>query len=158
MRPHGRARVSPSHPEAHAVCDSCGFLFNHIDLAFQWNWQGPRLQNLRFLRCRSCLDKPSEFKRTLILPPDPVPIANPRPEFNVKNDNPLDGQNFDPLRLVPNSSGITVNGNIGNMTGGAGIDAAFLNQGIITTSSIAALVQGYVSKTSYNSALKGGIL
>lgn len=36
--------------------------------------------NLRQLRCSRCLDKPSPFLRTLVLPPDPTPVLNARPE------------------------------------------------------------------------------
>jgi hypothetical protein len=80
-RPRGRARVNPDDPRAFAVCDRCGFLFNHHDLAFQHQWQGVKLQNKRILVCESCSDKPSQFLRAIILPPDPKPIFNPRPEF-----------------------------------------------------------------------------
>jgi hypothetical protein len=64
-----------------AVCDRCGFLFNHPDLTFQYQWQGVKLQNKRILVCENCSDKPSQFLRAITLPPDPLPIFNPRPEF-----------------------------------------------------------------------------
>jgi len=31
MRPHGRARVSARNPRALAICDRCGFLYNHVN-------------------------------------------------------------------------------------------------------------------------------
>lgn len=35
--------------------------------------------------CRICLDKPAEFLRTIILPPDPLPLKNARvPDFDYE--------------------------------------------------------------------------
>jgi len=36
---------------------------------------------LRLLVCRRCLDKPQIQLRTIVIPPDPLPVINPRPEF-----------------------------------------------------------------------------
>ena len=84
MRPHGRAQISARAPRALGVCDRCGFLYNHDELQWQWDWQqGPRLFNLRILVCRTCLDIPQESGRTIVLPPDPMPIGDPRPEYYV---------------------------------------------------------------------------
>jgi hypothetical protein len=165
-RPHGRARVSPRNPVAFAICERCGFLYNHTDLSYQFDWRGTRLQNLRIQVCQSCTDKPFEHNRVIILPPDPIPIANPSPEFNVSNNNPLSlpGPNWDPLRLLPISglsSLVTRNGNIGNLTGGAGVDAAFsgivdYSTTLLPASSLPAY-GGYTlgpSKRSYNGALR----
>jgi hypothetical protein len=83
MGVYGRASVSRRWPRAHAICERCGGRFNHDQLQWQFQWNGPRLQNLRILVCRSCLDVPQEQLRTIILPPDPVPIENPRPELST---------------------------------------------------------------------------
>lgn len=80
MRPHGHARVNPSSPSAFGVCDRCGRLFNLSDLTYQFDWRGPRLANLRIKVCRQDLDKPFNFYRPIILPPDPMPVLDPRPE------------------------------------------------------------------------------
>lgn len=79
-RPKGRAIIDPEYPRALAVCDRCGKLFNHYMLSWQHQWRGVSLQNLRILVCEECLDKPSPFLRTIILPPDPPVIFNARPE------------------------------------------------------------------------------
>jgi hypothetical protein len=82
MRSHGRARVDPQNPEAFAVCDRCGFRRNHVDLTWQYQYRGNALTNIRVLVCADkCLDVPHEFARPVILPPDPVPITDPRPEL-----------------------------------------------------------------------------
>lgn len=80
MRIHGRARVDPQNPEAFGVCDRCRFLYNLVDLVWQHEWQGNRLVNLWLRVCRRCLDRPHEFTRPAILPPDPVPVWQPRPD------------------------------------------------------------------------------
>lgn len=79
-RPHGHARVNPDNPRAWATCDRCGFNFNHYMLQWQYQWTGFKLTNLRILVCDSCLDKPAPFLQAIILPPDPPPLFNVRPE------------------------------------------------------------------------------
>ena len=76
---HGRAHVDPSNPHAFAICDRCGFLYNHVQLNWQYQWVGPQMQNLRLLVCSTCMDTPQEQLRTIILPPDPLPVWNARP-------------------------------------------------------------------------------
>jgi hypothetical protein len=76
------ARVNPSDPQAWAICDLCGRLYNHVDLRWNMEWAGVQLQNTYSLRCRECVDLPQEQLRTIILPPDPPPILNARvPNF-----------------------------------------------------------------------------
>lgn len=79
-RYHGRAQVNPSSPRAFATCDRCGFLYNLDRLQWQFQWAGTQLQNLRLLVCDPCLDVPQEQLRAIIIPPDPVPVFNARPE------------------------------------------------------------------------------
>lgn len=78
MRPHGRAKVSSKNPEAFAICDDCGFLFNHSELRWQFEWGGNKLVNKRQLVCRRCNDLPNNQLRAIVLPADPMPIMNPR--------------------------------------------------------------------------------
>jgi hypothetical protein len=49
-------------------------------LRWRYEWTGPQLQNLRFLRCELCFTQPNPTLRTIILPPDPVPVLNARVE------------------------------------------------------------------------------
>lgn len=84
---HGRAQVSTSRPQAFAVCDSCGIWHNQVDLSWQHQWAGVKLQNLRLLVCRRCLDVPQPQLKARILQPDPVPIRNPRPEYFSIDEN-----------------------------------------------------------------------
>lgn len=116
----GRARVDRNRPQALAICDRCGFEFNHVDLSWQFDWRGPNLANLRILVCNACLDKPQlNGQRTIILPPDPDPIKNARPEQRVVQENP-----FSTVGLTLTSN-VSAGANFGTMTGGGGINAAF---------------------------------
>jgi hypothetical protein len=78
MRPHGRAKVSSKNPQAFAICDGCGFLYNHVDLVWQMEWAGNRIINQHQLVCRRCNDVPNQQLRAIVLPADPQPIMNPR--------------------------------------------------------------------------------
>lgn len=75
----GRATIDPSAPDALGICQRCGNLWNLRDLQYQFQWQGPQLQNTYLRVCPDCMDVPSEFLRTIILPPDPEPVLNALP-------------------------------------------------------------------------------
>lgn len=88
-RPHGRARVSTTKPQAFATCDRCGLLYNLVDLRWQFGWRGMQLKNTQVLVCTvTCLDKPQEQLRTIVIPPDPVPVINARPEPYLVDERP----------------------------------------------------------------------
>lgn len=81
----GRARTNPSNPQAHAFCDRCGGRYNHVNLTWQLDWAGVGMINKRILVCRTCLDTPQSQLRSIVLPPDPIPILNPRPGKNASS-------------------------------------------------------------------------
>jgi len=88
-RPHSRASVDPENPACWGTCDRCGLLYNLNRLHFQHQWSGSKLLNLRLLVCDRCLDIPAAFLRTLVLPPDPPPIFNARPEpYSIDEASP----------------------------------------------------------------------
>ncbi len=37
----GRASTNASNPQAHAICDRCGFRYNHVNLKWQYDWRCP---------------------------------------------------------------------------------------------------------------------
>lgn len=77
----GRAVTNPRNPRAFGVCDRCGIWYNlEAKLNYQYEWQGTRLQNLNLRVCPKCMDIPQPQLKARILPPDPVPVRNPRPE------------------------------------------------------------------------------
>ena len=84
----GRAKTSPSNPQAHAICDRCGFRYNRVDLNWQYDWRGATMQNVRILVCNTCMDTPQEQQRAIVVPADPVPIFQPRTQdFSVAETN-----------------------------------------------------------------------
>jgi hypothetical protein len=76
----GRAVTNPDNPRAFAVCDNCQIWYNHYKLKWQREWAGTQIINKGFLVCEQCLDRPNPQLKARLMPPDPVPIANPRPE------------------------------------------------------------------------------
>lgn len=78
---HGRARVDSRSPSAFGSCDFCGMLYNRTDLVPQMEWYGTSLTDTGYRTCRRCLSVPQDQLRPIILPPDPIPIMEPRPEY-----------------------------------------------------------------------------
>jgi hypothetical protein len=74
----GRARTDARNPRAHAICDRCGFRYNHVDLSWQYDWAGASLINKRLLVCHTCNDVPQQQLRAIVVPADPIPINQPR--------------------------------------------------------------------------------
>jgi hypothetical protein len=74
-----RARVDRNAPEAWAICDRCGQLRNHSDLAPQMAYRGNSLQSTGQLVCPPCLDEPHPHDRPVFLTQDPEPVPNARP-------------------------------------------------------------------------------
>ena len=89
--PTGHARVNSQAPEAHGICQRCGFRYLRKDLVQQFEWAGVKLQNLEIYVCtRTCLDQPQIQLRTIILPPDPVPVYKPFPEqYDAEEPSPI---------------------------------------------------------------------
>lgn len=77
---HGRARVNPRSPSAFGVCDKCGFLTNLVSLTFQMEWRGNALASTGEKVCQRCYDRPNPQLRPRLVPPDPIPVLQPRPE------------------------------------------------------------------------------
>lgn len=74
----GHARTSQTNPRAKGECDGCGMWYPHATLARQMRWAGASKVDTGFLKCRKCIDRPQDQDRTIILPPDPMPVVNPR--------------------------------------------------------------------------------
>lgn len=80
-------QVDPDDPRAEGICDRCGFRWNLYRLTWQYDYQGTsQLQNTRLLVCDRCYDKPQPQLSPYILPPDPPPIYNARPEPYVMDE------------------------------------------------------------------------
>lgn len=120
MRPHPRrAATDPSSPRAWATDDRSGFIGNHHNLRWQFEWAGTQLVNTRTLVYEDQYDTPQRQLGTYILPQDPVPIMNARPEqyfideYPVSTRYTMDGR----VRVVaykpyPHERIVTVQGNL----------------------------------------------
>lgn len=87
----GRASVDAEHPVAFALCDRCGAWRNRDELTWQFDYRGNALSNLRILVCSErsrCNDAPQEGLRPVIIPPDPIPVKDPRIEFFAYSEDP----------------------------------------------------------------------
>lgn len=77
----GRAVIDPNNPRAVGVCDRCGQLYNLRDLRYQPIIAGSTVLVTRRRVCWKCLDELNPQLQTVRLPPDPLPVSDPRPEF-----------------------------------------------------------------------------
>lgn len=83
MRPHGRASVDSRNPRAFGCCDRCNFWYNRWELTEQVEWGGRELITQGIFVCDTCLDVPQPQLRSIVLPPDPVPVYKPRIDQNL---------------------------------------------------------------------------
>src|SRR5258705_12639151 len=81
MQANGRARISVTQPRAKGTCDRCGFMYSLSDLKYQYQWAGTGLVNLQLRVCKRCMDIPQIQVKRFVLPPDPLPVDNPRIEY-----------------------------------------------------------------------------
>lgn len=80
-RPHPRrTTLNVERPVAWGTSDRSGFVGNHDRMLFQFQWAGSKLINTGLLVHADEYDQPNEQFRTLILPADPDPLFNARPE------------------------------------------------------------------------------
>lgn len=86
-RPHPIGASTNPHDGPWTTCDRCGFISSHSRMQFQYDFMGGSVpQNLGLLVCSRCLDDLNWQQKLLILPPDPRPIANTRPEPYVVDE------------------------------------------------------------------------
>lgn len=80
-RPHPKGTTTDAtSPEAWAVDDRSGMVFNRARLRWQYYWRGNMLQRIPILVSEKNYDKPNQQARAKVLSPDPLPIRDPRPE------------------------------------------------------------------------------
>lgn len=81
MRPHPRrAATDPTAPAAWGTSDRGGWIGNHKNLLWAVQWRGTQLRRTGSLVYPDEWDEPQRQLGTIIIPPDPVPIMNARPE------------------------------------------------------------------------------
>lgn len=94
--PKGHARLDPQRPDAFAICERCGFLYCRRDLKWDMQYAGREIRKTGFLVCPVCADIPNPTLRPVVLPPDPVPIRDPRTE---PPDIPSDDLGYMPPKI-----------------------------------------------------------
>jgi hypothetical protein len=81
MRKHPKyARVDSNSPRGWATCMRSGFVGQEQDLIEQVEWRGLKLMPTGIRALAPYIDKPQRQLGTIILSPDPVGLANARPE------------------------------------------------------------------------------
>ena len=83
------AQTDPQNPRGWATCVRCGFIWNHFRLRWQYDWRGLNLVNRWLLVCPHCLDTPQRQLGAIVIPPDPRPIYNARPEAYQIDETPV---------------------------------------------------------------------
>lgn len=58
-------------------------------MQWQYEWRGNSIQNTRVLVHEDELDIPQRQLGTLVIPPDPIPIMNARPENYTIDEQPV---------------------------------------------------------------------
>lgn len=100
----GRARTSPTSPEAYAVCQRCSLWYNRRALKNQHEWRGAALLPLYIYVCDTCLDVPQQQLRALTLPADPIPVRLALPEPFLQDESTymsLANYTIDPTTGIP---------------------------------------------------------
>lgn len=119
-RPSPKYASKDAHRGAWTTCDRCGFISNQSDMQFQYDFLGgPTPQNTGYLYCPRCIDGLRFQNKLLIIPPDPPPIFNTRPEpYTVDETSWLETENNEiiltedgnsVITQVPNPDGSAVN-------------------------------------------------
>lgn len=82
--------VDPRSPEAAAVCDGCGLWVPHRHLRERKDYRGGSVPvGTGLWVCGVCDDVPQPYFALLVLPPDPVPVRNPRLENLSLDPEPM---------------------------------------------------------------------
>lgn len=98
------ARTNRRAPSAFAICDFCGDQWNRVDLRPDTQWMGTELRPTGFLVCPHCLDIPQPQERALRIPPDPLPVDQPRVDNWPSGNQGFTQYLVAPLLLVPYTS------------------------------------------------------
>lgn len=78
-RPKGKhVTIDENNPEALGICDYSNMVFKRKDLVRQMEYRGQGLVWTGFMVGRPYLDKPNPQLKPPILPPDPIPVIDPR--------------------------------------------------------------------------------
>lgn len=87
FRPHPKYASNSAKNGPWTTCDVCGFIDSHSRMQWQYDYRGGNSPvNVRILKCPRCVDALRFQAKLVILPPDPRPIMNTRPESYVVDE------------------------------------------------------------------------
>lgn len=161
MRRHPRrAEVDPHNPRGWFSSDRNGHIGNLYRAKWQFEYRGSKLINTRILVHEDELDVPQRQLGTIVIPPDPLPLINARPENYAIDEEPVSTRytidkfgNLGGTRILMTPAGSLIPSNrIVTLTGGgssinrfsvplqAGLPpAVFVNNGIFTEATAASV-------------------
>jgi len=84
---YSKTKIDAYSPEGHGTCDKCSQIYNLNQLIWQQEYRGNSLMRTGFRVCSRCLDIPYQGRRPIIIPADPVPLRDPRPENFLLEEN-----------------------------------------------------------------------
>ncbi len=86
-RYHGCFVPDPYRGRAHGQCDRCNRQWALNDLQYQYDFRGDTGTKTRGRVFPEGMDKPYEGNRPVKIPPDPVPVLDPRVEPFLAEEN-----------------------------------------------------------------------
>lgn len=141
FRYHGRAQVDATSPRAFGICDRCGFTYNLYQLNYQYQYNGTTLYNTRYRVCPTCMDDPQPQLLNPILPPDPLPVNDPRPSaYSVNEAGTLQNMGAQVFSSTPFGSTLYID---------------LFNGNPATSTSVLAEITGSATRTNYASSMSG---
>lgn len=164
------AEVDPDNPRAWATADCCGFIWPLHMLQWQYAYQGSTMpQNTRMLKCPKHLDPLNPADMPYILPPDPLPVFNARPEnytldetswLSTQDDDIITTQDDEPiLANIPNIDAVAATAHLETsiLAPGGSVATAYLdifNGNPATTGvSVLSLITGSATRTNIAASL-----
>ena len=82
--------IDVKNPRSVGVCDGCGFWTMHPSMVEKKEFRGGSAPvGTGFYVCGVCDDVPNPYYSKMVLPPDPIPIKNPRPENYSLDPSPM---------------------------------------------------------------------
>lgn len=109
-RPHLKYASYDAHAGPWTTCSTCGLIWSQKDMQFQYDFRGGSVPiNTGWLRCPKCITPLTYQQSLLIIPPDPPPFMNTRPEpYTVDETSWLTTEDGD-IISTQNSDGFTSN-------------------------------------------------
>ena len=87
-RPKPKYASKDPHQGPWVTCSRCGWIWSGVSMRFQFDYMGGSIpQSTGLLVCPRCEDEWDTQRKLLILPPDPAPFRNTRPENYMADES-----------------------------------------------------------------------